>query len=120
MSRQNEPIHETQKEVLENFSSNIKEKKKKFKKDEKMTLEDKNKSAKKKSWLEFVKAVVNHSKLFHDKKPKTEMLCNGVNYRTACDLVANEIYSTVFLSKRIFEQAEETENFEFNFMINGK
>ena len=35
-----EPINQMQKEVLENFSNNIKEKKRKFKKDEKMTVDD--------------------------------------------------------------------------------
>ena len=85
-----------------------------------MTVEEKNKTMKKKSWLEFVKKIVKESKLFDDEKPKTKMLCDEFDYRAVCDLVASKIDSSVFLSKKVFKQAEETEDFHFNFMINGK
>jgi hypothetical protein len=105
---------------LENFNSNIKAAKPKKKQGEKMTTEEKSSCAKKRTWLDFVKRILSATKLFDDEKPKTKMLCIEVDYLKLCDLVANKIYSSVFLSKKVFEQAEESEDFEFNFTITGK
>jgi len=105
---------------LANFNSNIKAPKPKKKFGEKMTPEELEICAKKKIWLNFLKKILKESKLFDDEKPKTKMLCFEVDYHALCDLVANKIYSSVFLSKKVFEQEEESEDFQFNFMIDGK
>lgn len=78
-----------------------------------MNDQEKSKNCLKKSWNDFVKGVSDVSKLFHKSEPKTNFLCSDVDYTGVSSMVADRIFSTLFLSKNRFLQEEENEEFKF-------
>jgi len=78
-----------------------------------MSDEEKSKMIMKKSWNEFVKGVADNSKLFHSIEPKTILLCSDLTYCQVSSMVADRIFSSLFLNKDNFVQAEEIGEYKF-------